>query len=149
MAAARVAGTTHVLFVPASLAAAARKGADDFKSKEVFGGSAAEVSKIDIERGRGRVSLSNMASLLGFPGKLGFDGSQVWDAWQGGDLAGIRAYCETDVLNTWLIWLRFAQLRGALSREQHAEELTRVKAWLTAAQGAHFAQFLSVWEACA
>ena len=62
---------------------------------------------------RGRVSLTNMALLLGLPGKLGFDGSQVWDAWQAGDLAGIRHYCETDVLNTWLIYLRFAQLRGA------------------------------------
>jgi 3'-5' exonuclease len=100
-------------------------------------------------QGRGRVSLANMATLLGFPGKLGFDGSQVWDAFQGGDIAGIRAYCETDVLNTWLIWLRFALLRGALSREQHAEELARVKSWLAAAGQPHFRQFLSAWEACA
>lgn len=56
--AARVAGTTHVLFVPASVAASARKGPDDFKSKDVFGGSPGEVAKVDIERGRGRVSLS-------------------------------------------------------------------------------------------
>jgi hypothetical protein len=99
--------------------------------------------------GRGRVSLANMATLLGFPGKLGFDGSQVWDAYQAGDLAGIRAYCETDVLNTWLIWLRFAQLRGELSRAQHAEELTRVRSWLAAQPQPHFAQFLRAWEACA
>ncbi len=98
-------------------------------------------------QGRGRVSLAGMATLLGFPGKLGFDGSQVWDAFQAGDIAGIRAYCETDVLNTWLIWLRFAQLRGTLSREEHAAELQRVKAWLAAAEGAHFAQFLRAWEA--
>ena len=100
-------------------------------------------------QGRGRVSLANMAMLLGFPGKLGFDGSQVWDAFQGGDIAGIRAYCETDVLNTWLIWLRFALLRGELSREQHAEELARVKSWLAAAGQPHFTQFLAAWEACA
>jgi hypothetical protein len=57
-AAARVAGTTHVLFVSARLAAAARKGPDDFKSKEVFGGSAADAARVDIDRGRGRVSLA-------------------------------------------------------------------------------------------
>jgi hypothetical protein len=57
-AAARVAGTTHVLFVPARLVAAARKGPDDFKSKEVFGSSAADALRVDIERGRGRISLS-------------------------------------------------------------------------------------------
>ncbi len=95
---------------------------------------------------RGRVSLANMAMLLGFPGKLGFDGSQVWDAFQAGNLAGIRAYCETDVLNTWLIWLRFAQLRGILSREEHAAELERVRGFLAAQAEPHFGEFLKAWE---
>jgi 3'-5' exonuclease len=98
-------------------------------------------------QGRGRASLSSMATLLGLPGKLGFDGSQVWEAFQAGNLVGIRRYCETDVLNTWLIWLRFAQLRAALSREQHADELTRVKNYLRASPEPHFAQFLRAWEA--
>ena len=98
-------------------------------------------------QGRGRASLANMATLLGLPGKLGFDGSQVWEAFQAGNLVGIRRYCETDVLSTWLIWLRFAQLRAALSREQHAEEVTRVKNYLRASPEPHFAQFLRAWEA--
>ncbi|MBS0367260.1 MAG: 3'-5' exonuclease [Proteobacteria bacterium] len=97
-------------------------------------------------QGRGRVSLSDMASLLGLPGKLGFDGSQVWDAWLGGNIAGIRRYCETDVLNTWLIYLRFALLRGELSREEHAAELERVRALLRDSGEPHFAQFLEAWE---
>ena len=100
-------------------------------------------------QGRGRVSLSNMATLLGFPGKLGFDGSQVWEAFQAGNLAGIRAYCESDVLNTWLIWLRFAQLRGALPREEHQAELERVKAYLRAAPDPHWGEFLRAWESAA
>jgi predicted PolB exonuclease-like 3'-5' exonuclease len=95
---------------------------------------------------RNRVSLANMACLLGLPGKLGFDGSQVWDAWQGGDLAGIRRYCETDVLNTWLIYLRFQHLRGQLSPEQHAEELARVRAYLGSSKEPHFAEFLRAWQ---
>jgi len=99
--------------------------------------------------GRNRVSLASMAALLGLPGKLGFDGSQVWDAWQRGDLAGIRRYCETDVLNTWLIYLRFELLRGRLSRVQHADELARVRALLAASQEPHFAEFLSAWQALA
>ncbi len=97
-------------------------------------------------QGRGRVSLANMALLLGFPGKLGFDGGQVWEAYLAGNLAAIRAYCETDVLNTWLIWLRFALLRGTLAREEHAAEIDRVKAYLGAAREPHLAEFLKVWE---
>jgi predicted PolB exonuclease-like 3'-5' exonuclease len=96
---------------------------------------------------RGRASLANMACLLGLPGKLGFDGSQVWDAWQGGDLTAIRRYCETDVLNTWLIYLRFQQLRGQLTREQHAQELARVRSYLGASTEPHFAEFLQAWQA--
>jgi predicted PolB exonuclease-like 3'-5' exonuclease len=95
---------------------------------------------------RNRVSLANMACLLGFPGKLGFDGGQVWEAWQQGDIAGIRHYCETDVLNTWLIYLRFQLLRAQLSREEHEEELARVRAFLSASQEAHFAEFLRAWQ---
>lgn len=95
---------------------------------------------------RNRVSLANMACLLGLPGKLGFDGSQVWEAWQAGDLAGIRRYCETDVLNTWLIYLRFQQLRGQLSPEQHEEELARLRLFLGTAKEPHFAEFLRVWQ---
>ena len=86
-----------------------------------------------------------MASLLGLPGKLGFDGGRVWDAWQAGDLASIRRYCETDVLNTWLIYLRFQQLRGQLTPAQHEEELARVRAWLAASKEPHFAEFLRGW----
>jgi 3'-5' exonuclease len=96
---------------------------------------------------RGRVSLATMACLLGLPGKLGLDGSRVWDAWQNGDLAGIRHYCETDVLNTWLIYLRFALLRGALSRAEHAFEVERVRTYLEASQEPHFAEFLRAWAA--
>jgi len=95
---------------------------------------------------RNRVSLANMAALLGLPGKLGFDGGQVWDAWQAGDLAAIRRYCETDVLNTWLIYLRFQQLRGQLSPDQHEEELARVRGCLAAAKEPHFTEFLQAWQ---
>lgn len=56
--AARVAGSATVIFVPSSVATSARKKVDDFKSKEVFGSSSADVVRLDVERGRGRVSLN-------------------------------------------------------------------------------------------
>jgi predicted PolB exonuclease-like 3'-5' exonuclease len=95
---------------------------------------------------RNRVSLANMASLLGLPGKLGFGGDQVWDAWQRGDRVGIRRYCETDVLNTYLIYLRFQLLRGGLTPEAHREELERVREYLRGSPEPHHAQFLSAWR---
>jgi len=96
---------------------------------------------------RARASLANTACLLGLPGKMGFDGSQVWDAYQAGNLVGIRQYCETDVLNTYLIYLRFELMRGRITRERHAEEVERVKVLLRAGrEQPHFAEFLQAWE---
>jgi predicted PolB exonuclease-like 3'-5' exonuclease len=98
---------------------------------------------------RGRVSLQNAAMLLGLPGKLGFSGDQVWGAWLAGNLVGIRQYCETDVLNTYLIYLRFEMLRGHFTRERYAEEVERVKVLLRAGKEPHFAEFLRAWETTA
>ncbi|MDE2052435.1 MAG: 3'-5' exonuclease [Gammaproteobacteria bacterium] len=95
---------------------------------------------------RGRVSLEHVACLLGLPGKLGFSGAQVWDAHLEGNLVGIRRYCETDVLNTYLVYLRFELLRGRLTRERYAEEVERVKALLRAGKEPHFAEFLRAWD---
>ncbi|HWG31303.1 MAG TPA: 3'-5' exonuclease [Steroidobacteraceae bacterium] len=94
---------------------------------------------------RARVSLENAACLLGLPGKLGFSGAQVWGAWLAGDLVRIRRYCETDVLNTYLVYLRFDLMRGRLTPERHAEELERVKDLLRAGKEPHFAEFLHAW----
>ena len=98
---------------------------------------------------RGRVSLSNMALLLGLPGKLGFSGAQVWDAWQQGDVVGIRNYCETDVLNTYLVLLSFERMRGRLAPEGHAAECARVRELLATSGAPHHLEFLNAWPAAA
>ncbi len=95
--------------------------------------------------GRQNAPLNDIAVMLGFPGKLGMDGSKVFDAYQGGDLAGIRAYCETDVLNTWLVYLRFELMRGRLKHEEHAAEEERVRQFLETSDAPHWGEFLEGW----
>lgn len=97
-------------------------------------------------QGRGRVGLENVALLLGFPGKLGMSGDKVWDAFQRGEVEAIRNYCETDVLNTYLVWLRFQLLRGRLSRAEHAAEVERTRALLASSERAHLREFLAAWH---
>jgi predicted PolB exonuclease-like 3'-5' exonuclease len=96
---------------------------------------------------RARASLADMAALLGLPGKLGFSGAQVWEQYLAANIVGVRRYCETDVLNTYLIYLRFELMRGQFTRERHAAELERVKALLRASAEPHCAEFLRAWEA--
>jgi len=96
---------------------------------------------------RARASLADMAALLGFPGKLGFSGDKVWDAYRAGELTAIRRYCETDVLNTYLVFLRFEQLRGRMDRHTLEAELERVRTLLRTSAEPHHAEFLRAWEA--
>jgi predicted PolB exonuclease-like 3'-5' exonuclease len=96
---------------------------------------------------RGRASLADMALLLGFPGKLGFSGAEVWDAVLDGQLAAVRNYCETDVLNTYLVLLRFELFRGRLDGTMHEQELARLRELLRSSGEAHHQQFLQAWEA--
>ena len=64
-----------------------------------------------------------------------------------GGLARIRNYCETDVLNTYLIYLRFELLRGHLNAAEHAHETARVRKLLDDSAAAHFKEFAAAWPA--
>jgi predicted PolB exonuclease-like 3'-5' exonuclease len=96
-------------------------------------------------QGRARVSLQAAAMLLGLPGKLGMSGDKVWDAYLDGQLDAIRNYCETDVLNTFLVYLRFELMRGRLMRDEYQAEVARVRDVLAAQGKPHFQEFLAAW----
>ncbi|MDX1404290.1 MAG: 3'-5' exonuclease [Woeseiaceae bacterium] len=94
---------------------------------------------------RGKASLEHMATLLGFPGKLGMSGDKVWECWLGGGIEDIRNYCETDVLNTHLIFLRFEYMRGRLTERQLQSEFDLVRKTLASLDQPHLNQFAAAW----
>ena len=96
-------------------------------------------------QGRARASLEHTALLLGLPGKLGMSGEQVFDFWKDGRVAEIRAYCETDVFNTYLVWLRFQLVRGHLSAVEHSAEIARARSWLAEHDEPHWRQYDAAW----
>ena len=95
---------------------------------------------------RASARLDELATLMGFPGKLGMDGSKVWDCYRSGDLQSIRNYCETDALNTYLLYLRFELIRGRLTPSGYEAECDRVREELARADQPHLAQFLQAWS---
>ena len=64
-----------------------------------------------------RCKMNEVCSILGLPGKFGVDGSQVSTMYDAGQLDEIRYYCETDVLNTYLLYLRNQHQAGLLSTD--------------------------------
>ena len=89
--------------------------------------------------------LDEIAQMLSFPGKLGMDGSGVWDAYVAGEVERIRAYCETDALNTFLVYLRYELMRGRLSRDAYERECEVVRDGLRDDARGHLAEFLQAW----
>ena len=96
---------------------------------------------------RAAARLDEIASLCGFPGKMGMDGSKVWDAFLDGEIESIRNYCETDVLNTYLVYLRFELIRGHLSAAAYDKACQQVRDELQNEDKPHFSEFLQNWKA--
>jgi len=99
-----------------------------------------------LYNGRANAPLDDLAKLFGFPGKLGMDGGKVWEAWQGGQIADIRDYCETDVVNTYLVYNRFRRMRGELTAEDELAEQSFVKTQLGRINAPHWQEFLAAWR---
>jgi hypothetical protein len=94
---------------------------------------------------RANAPLDAMAKLCGLPGKLGMDGSQVHAAYLDGRLEEIRRYCETDVMNTWLLYCRFQKMRGGFTEAEHEREIALARESLAAIDEPHWAEYLAAW----
>jgi len=93
---------------------------------------------------RANAPLDQIATMLGFPGKMGMSGAKVWDNYMAGDIEGIRNYCETDVLNTYLVYLRFELMRGHLTEQQYEKECEELRESLLSNDKEHLNEFLDV-----
>ena len=76
---------------------------------------------------------------------LGMSGDKVWDTYLEGGIAEIRDYCETDVLNTWLVFLRFEYMRGNLDDKDLQREYALVRETLENLDQPHLGEFLAAW----
>jgi predicted PolB exonuclease-like 3'-5' exonuclease len=84
----------------------------------------------DIVSGWGKATLSlhELATLSGIPGKLDIDGQRVAAIWLDGNLKRIVEYNECDALTTYLVWLRMAYFGGFFTEQTYHEEQERVRA---------------------
>jgi predicted PolB exonuclease-like 3'-5' exonuclease len=94
---------------------------------------------------RASVPLDELARLCGLAGKLGMDGSRVWETFQAGGIEQIRNYCETDVVNTYLLFARFQRMRGVLDAAAFEAEMRIVQQSLAALPQPHWKEYLAAW----
>jgi hypothetical protein len=105
---------------------------------------------LSLYQPRAAAGLDHIAQLCGFPGKCGMDGSLVWPAFLHGEIDSIRDYCETDALNTYLVFLRFQKMRGVLSDSSYAAEIDIAHQFVqTHVTKAHWRAFAAAWPSTA
>jgi hypothetical protein len=75
-------------------------------------------------------------------------GEGMWDAFLEGRIEDIRNYCETDVINTYLIYLRFELMRGRLTHAEHDKEVELVRHVLSDASRPHLQEYAAEWAKC-
>ena len=71
--------------------------------------------------------------------------NKVWEAFEQGKLAEIRNYCETDVVNTYLVYMRFQMMRGQLTRARYDKECELVRSTLSKSDESHWKEYLAAW----
>ncbi len=86
--------------------------------------------------------LDQISTMLGFPGKMGMSGAKVWDEYLSGNIKHIRDYCETDVLNTYCVYLKFELMRGILNTSEYEITLDRLQDYLRSENKPHLQEFV-------
>ena len=94
--------------------------------------------------------LDVVASLCGFAGKQALDGYDVVPMVQAEAWDKLTTYCESDVLNTWLIFLRYQRLTGQFSAQQSEqwESTTRdyLQSFTNQDNSLRHDKFLQAWQ---
>ena len=80
-------------------------------------------------------------------GAQGMDGGAVHAAILDGRIDEVRQYCETDVMNTYLLYQRFLLLRGVHSAGEYAKEVSLAREKIVASGAAHWREFVAAWDA--
>ncbi|MDF2971588.1 MAG: hypothetical protein K0R61_2038 [Microvirga sp.] len=95
------------------------------------------------------MKLDEIALALGLPGKIGGHGSEVEAMVRRGEIEKVRAYCEVDCLNLFVLYVRWALLSGRADITTHDKSLESLISCLEDERDTrpHFGEFLDGWRA--
>lgn len=99
------------------------------------GGVAEHLDLKDLLTGDGAAvaaPLDLYAKLVGLPGKEDVAGEDVQSLYSAGAHDRIAAYCMTDVVQTWLLYLRWRLVEGSLTPDGYGESISSARAALPA-----------------
>jgi len=93
--------------------------------RDRYNGKHLDVQELWTNKGGFRYPhMANLARLMGLPGKVGIDGSQVHQAYKEERFEEIDGYCMEDVFQTAMIFQRFQYMTGKLTLEGYRDAAT-------------------------
>lgn len=93
-----------------------------------------------------RVKMNELCAVFNLPGKIGIDGSKVTEYYDAGKIEEIRNYCETDVINTYLLYLCYQHHNGSLSTSSYHQAKQDLVSYLKNSSKNYLQEFLNQWK---
>lgn len=93
-----------------------------------------------------KVKMKEVCALLNIPCKLDADGGSLTEMYDAQKFDEIRDYCETDVLATYILYLKFCQLSGKISKDSLENHENNLANLLKESQKAKIQEFLAKWK---
>ena len=87
--------------------------------------------------------LDHISKFIGLPGKMVMEGNEVWKEYFNGNIEKIRNYCEIDVINTYLIYLRFLLIKCEITHQTLKLEVEKLISYLKNENKNHFNDFIN------
>jgi predicted PolB exonuclease-like 3'-5' exonuclease len=78
------------------------------------------ISEFGAARG---LNLNTLCMMMGIPGKFDVSGDQVHRLYHDSRVEEIKEYCESDVLNTYWLYLKYELLKGHITKEDYLDNL--------------------------
>ncbi len=69
------------------------------------------------------LNLNTLCLMMGIPGKFDISGNQVHILYHDKKIEEIKEYCESDVLNTYWLYLKYELLKGNITKEDYLDYL--------------------------
>ena len=103
------------------------------------------MNELSCHQPQAQAARYDIARLCGLPATPDIEPNQIWSDWHAGKLEQIRHRSEIDALNTYLIYLRFQQLRSSITPAQYETEYELVKNTLVQLDMPHWHEYLQAW----
>ncbi len=72
-------------------------------------------------------SLNNLSIVCNLPGKMLMKGEEVYNYYKEKKINEIKMYCEIDIINTYLIYLKYLYVKTIINQKEYKLEIKRLK----------------------